>query len=44
MGRESETVFHPRGVIYIITDTATPNFALKASREKEKKKEEAISC
>lgn len=38
MGRESATAFHPHCVIYNIADTTTPKFALKASREKEKKK------
>lgn len=34
MGRENATAFHPHCVIYNISDTTTPKFALRASREK----------
>lgn len=34
MGRENATAFHPHCVIYNISDTTTPKFALRASQEK----------
>lgn len=37
MGRERATAFHPHSVIYNITDTASPKFALRASGEGKKK-------